>query len=440
MAGASDRLDPPPGSSPEPAGAAPDGGDPGGLDRGGHSADPEPGGPVPDPVPPPPGPPSRSRASRPGEVHDRLTVFVVRALFFFIAGGIGIYCAAQFQIDPFLTMVCACGLALVAIVAEMFFSKAPIRTISAITFGLIIGLVMSAVFQPVIEIMVPSLSRQGMPGQFTTITQFLRIISTTLFCYFGVTVLLRTKEDFKFIIPYVEFRREVKGRDFLILDSSAIIDGRIEALLATGVLDQRIAVPRFVFDELQVVADSPDRSRRERGRRGMDIALRVCREFGAEVLERALPPSAEVDLALLDLVGGTGGKLVTTDYNLQKRARLQGIPVLNLNDLAAALKPAIVPGESLRLKLLRPGEDPGQAVGFLPDGTMVVVENASRRIGQEVIVEVTSAIQTSAGKMVFGRTRRPPGAPPGRPFRQGDRSGAAGERPAPGDRGSRGRE
>jgi uncharacterized protein YacL len=268
---------------------------------------------------------------------------------------------------------------------------------------------MAAVLQPVVELVVQAISPLNFSAaENEKLLQFLQFITTTIFCYFGVTVLLQTKDDFKFIIPYVEFRKEVKGRAQLILDTSAIIDGRIQDLLATGVLDQRIAVPKFVFSELQAIADSPDRSRRERGRRGMDILDAICREHGAEILDRALPDREEVDSALLDVVAEAGGRLVTTDYNLQKRARLSGIPVLNLNDLASALKPAIVPGEVLRLKLLRQGEGPGQAVGFLSDGTMVVVENASRRIGQEVTVEVTSAIQTSAGKMVFGRTRRPP--------------------------------
>lgn len=345
---------------------------------------------------------------RPGEVHDRLTIFVVRALFFFIAGGIGLYCALEFGTDGLISILAACAIALVAIVGEVFFSRAPVRTISAITFGLIMGLILAAVLQPVIELIVEAIAPGPSLPRREQLLSFLKIISTTAFCFFGVTVLLHTKDDFKFIIPFVEFRKEVKGRSPLVVDTSALIDGRLQALLATGVLDHRILVPRFVFDELQAIADSPDRSRRERGRRGMDILEEIRRRHGAETVSHPVPPNGEVDAALLDLVAAVDGKLVTTDYNLQKRARLQGITVINLNDLAAALKPAVVPGEVLQVKLLRPGEDPGQAVGFLGDGTMVVVENSSRRIGQEVTVEVTSAIQTSAGKMLFGRTRRPP--------------------------------
>jgi len=375
---------------------------------------PLPSAPVPPALVPPPPPEAarrraRARPSLPGEVHDRLTIFVVRALFFFIAGGIGLYCAAQFQTDRFLSIISACVISMVVILGEVFFSKTPVRTIAAITFGLIMGIALSAILQPMVELIVQALA----PPSFRDVDrekllQFLRIVDTTVFCYFGVTILLQTKDDFKFIIPFVEFRREVKGRAPLVLDTSAIIDGRIHAFLATGVLDQRIAVPKFVFDELQAIADSSDRSKRERGRRGMDILDRICREYGAEILDRSRPPGTDVDAALLELVTFNGGRLVTTDYNLQKRARLQDITVINLNDLAQALKPVVVPGEGLRVRLLRPGEDQGQAVGFLDDGTMVVVENAGRRIGQEVAIEVTSAIQTSAGKMVFGRLRQPP--------------------------------
>jgi len=366
-------------------------------------------------------------AARAAEVHDRMTIFVVRALFFVIAGGIGFYCSilSQGRIDPVFSTLSGCGIALMVILGEAYFSKAPIRTISAITFGLIIGLVMSVVFQPVLELIVqfqPEMKPQEREG----LMKILNLISTTIFSFFGVTLLLQTKGDFKFIIPFVEFRKEVKGHSPLVLDTSAIIDGRIQALLATGVLDQRLVVPKFVCDELQTIADSPDRSRRERGRRGMDMLDQVCREYGAEILERSAPPGVDVDAALLEVVAEAAGKLVTTDFNLQKRAKLQGIMVINVNDLASALKPAIVPGEVLRVRLLREGEDPGQAVGFLNDGTMVVVESASRRIGQEVTIEVTSAIQTSAGKMIFGRLRRS-----GRNGRddRGSRGGRRDERP-----------
>jgi uncharacterized protein YacL len=243
------------------------------------------------------------------------------------------------------------------------------------------------------------------PEQMTVLVAFLKLVTTSIFCYFGVALLLSTKDDFKFIIPFVEFRKEVKRQSPVVLDTSVFIDGRIQGLLATGMLDQRLQVPRFVMDELQKVADSADRVMRERGRRGMDILQEIQRYHWVDVVNASLGPGEDTDAGLLRLASLHEGKLLTTDFNLTKRARLQGVPVLNVNDLASAMKPVFVPGEILSLRVLRPGEEPGQGVGFLPDGTMVVVENVREKIGQVVTVEVTSSLQTSQGKMVFARPK-----------------------------------
>jgi uncharacterized protein YacL len=289
----------------------------------------------------------------------------------------------------------------------MLFTKAPIRTVAAITFGLIIGLVLSLVFQSIVEFIVTTAVRDvSVSPKLESLLAFLRLVTTALFSYYGVTFLLQTKDDFKFIIPYVEFRREVKGHVPLVFDTSSFVDGRIEAILGTALFDQRLIVPRFVVGELQTIADSADRSLRERGRRGLDILNRIERAHHVEILAEERRPGEEVDRALIGLASAIGGKIVTTDYNLQKSAKLQDVPVLNINDLATALKPAFVPGEHMRVKLLREGDDKGQAVGFLRDGTMVVVENARNRIGDEVSIEVTSSLQTNAGKMLFGKLRR----------------------------------
>src|SRR5262249_31012946 len=158
------------------------------------------------------------------------------------------------------------------IILDVFFSKGPIRTLAAITFGLIMGLVLSLVFQFVVEFIVVAVTSAEVRSSsgYPALLSFLRVLTTTIFCFFGVTILLQTKDDFKFIIPYVEFRKEVKAHMPLILDTSCFVDGRIQSLLATGVFDQRLVVPKFVLNELQLIADSADRSLRERGRRGMD--------------------------------------------------------------------------------------------------------------------------------------------------------------------------
>lgn len=373
----------------------------------------------PDPGPAPPDDPRQrrrliTRGPLGKDAHDRLAIFAVRAIFFFVAAGLGVYgvnvlseVTSRQDLDPMMGMIIACATASVLIVLEMLFTKAPIRTVSAITFGLIIGLVLSLVFQSLVEFIVTAAVRDvRLSPRLESLLSYLRLVTMALFSYYGITFLLQTKDDFKFIIPYVEFRKEVKGHVPLIFDTSSFVDGRIEAILATALFDQRLVVPMFVVGELQTIADSADRSLRERGRRGLDILHRIERAHHVEIAAGERRPGEDVDRALISMASSLGGKLVTTDYNLQKSARLQGVAVLNINDLATALKPSFVPGEQMRVRLLREGDDRGQAVGFLKDGTMVVVEGARNRIGEEVSIEVTSSLQTNAGKMLFGKLRK----------------------------------
>lgn len=190
-----------------------------------------------------------------------------------------------------------------------------------------------------------------------------------------------------------------------LLDTSAIIDGRIADVVATGFVQGSLLVPRFVLRELQRLADGGDALRRNRGRRGFEILKRLQDLQSVEILEVEIAGAADVDTKLVELARQRGACIVTTDYNLNRVAELSGIDVLNVNDLANALKPVVLPGESLRVQLLREGKEAGQGVGFLEDGTMVVVEQGRRLLGQEVPVIVTSALQTSAGRMVFARPR-----------------------------------
>lgn len=190
-----------------------------------------------------------------------------------------------------------------------------------------------------------------------------------------------------------------------LLDTSAIIDGRIADVVGTGYLEGPLLVPRFVLRELQRLADGTDPLRRNRGKRGFEILKRLQELRRVEILEADLGGVGDVDDKLVELARQRGARVVTTDYNLNRVAELSGVSVLNVNDLANALKPVVLPGESLRVQVLREGKEPGQGVGFLEDGTMVVVEQGRRLLGQEVPVVVTSALQTSAGRMVFARPR-----------------------------------
>jgi uncharacterized protein YacL len=201
-----------------------------------------------------------------------------------------------------------------------------------------------------------------------------------------------------------------------LLDTSAIIDGRIADVAASGFLEGPVLVPRFVVAELQRLADGGDALRRNRGKRGFEVLQRLqeARGVAVQIVDADVAGVTEVDARLVELARRRGARIVTTDYNLNRVAELSGVSVLNVNDLANAVKAVVLPGERLRVHVLREGKEPGQGVGFLEDGTMVVVEQGRRLLGQEVAVVVTSALQTSAGRMVFARPRGDAEEPGGR--------------------------
>lgn len=192
-----------------------------------------------------------------------------------------------------------------------------------------------------------------------------------------------------------------------ILDTSAVIDGRFVELLRLGLLQGDVRLPRFVLSELQTLADSADDVKRARGRRGLDLLVRIQADETVRTLEAEYPQLSAVDDKLLELARDARGTLVTVDFNLTKVARVRDVPVVNLNEVAAALKPAYLPGETLAVHVSREGKEPGQGVGYLEDGTMVVIQEGSSHVGSDVRVEVTSVLQTSAGRMIFARLTSP---------------------------------
>jgi uncharacterized protein YacL len=302
------------------------------------------------------------------------------------------------------------AIGIVAVAADLFVKDKQITTISAIYFGLLLGLLLGALFSTALEPFLhdsPALAGRG---------QFLRLLITLVCCYVSVSVLLQTKDEFRFIIPYVEFSKQVKGGRPLVLDTSVIIDGRIADICDTRIIDTKLIVPRFVLQELQAIADSSDKLKRNRGRRGLDMLKRMQNNTKVELQmhEANLPEYRDlqkVDERLVALAKVLGARVVTNDYNLNKIAQLQGVEVINLNEVANALKSVALPGESLAVRVVKQGDQIGQGVGYLDDGTMVVVEQGRGFIGQEVTITVTSVLQTPAGRMVFGRVE--PGRPPG---------------------------
>ena len=223
-------------------------------------------------------------------------------------------------------------------------------------------------------------------------------------CYLAVSIVLTTKDNIRMVIPYVEFSRQVRGVRPMLLDSSALIDGRINSFSQTGFLDAPLIVPQYVIDEMHQLADSADAGKRERGRRGLGN-LRLLQDSSRTTvsIEQFESQSEDVDQALLTLAGEKNFRIVTTDFNLTRVADIHDVATLNLNDLSGQLRGNVVPGESIAIVIIREGESEGQGIGYLPDGTMVVVENARRHIGEEVIVVISNSVQTTAGRLVFAR-------------------------------------
>jgi len=235
--------------------------------------------------------------------------------------------------------------------------------------------------------------------------QFLYMLVIVVLPYLGIVLGARKGEwlePAKFVSLFQDARPQ---RRYRILDTSVIIDGRVADIVETGFLDGTLVVPQFVLKELQFIADSSDALKRNRGRRGLDILHRIQKMAGVEVIvsDADFPHVREVDLKLIELARSLLGRIVTNDFNLNKVAQLRGVEVLNINELANALKPVVLPGEQMTVFITKEGKEHNQGVAYLDDGTMVVVDNARSRIGRNLDIVVTSVLQTTAGRMIFGR-------------------------------------
>jgi uncharacterized protein YacL len=275
-----------------------------------------------------------------------------------------------------------------------------LRAFSATTFGLLLGTVVALL-----------VDRSGLFENAPENVQWLIRLALFLgFGYIGIILAMRSnKEDFSLIIPYVRFAPQNKPDNLLLLDTSVIIDGRIADLIETGFLEGLVVVPRFVLQEIQQIADSSDPIKRARGRRGLEMLNRLQRNAHTEVRihEGDFPEENEVDTKLIHLAHNLNARLYTNDYNLARIAELQKISYVNLHEVAKCLKVILLPGETLQLKIVREGRDKGQGIGYLPDGTMVVVNNGQSHVGQQVEVQVQTLLQTGAGVIVFAEIAVP---------------------------------
>ena len=294
-------------------------------------------------------------------------------------------------------------------------AKMPTRDVIAGAIGLFIGLIIARL----------------LGDAFSTIPivgDYIPIVFSIVIGYLGVHIMVQKQQEIAEVFDFVpRFLREVirmrpdvrtpmpltvrdgqEDRQYKLLDTSVIIDGRIADICETGFLEGTLLIPVFVLEELQHIADSPDALKRVRGRRGLDILQKIRKEsrMKVEITEADFEDIAEVDSKLLQLAQEVGGKIITNDFNLNKVAQLRGVPVLNINALSNAVKPVAIPGDLMSVQIVRPGKEHGQGLAYLDDGTMIVVDGGFRCMNEVVSVEVTSALQTAAGRMIFAKMAR----------------------------------
>lgn len=273
----------------------------------------------------------------------------------------------------------------------------PGQDIVAGTLGVIIGLAVGTLLiQPF--------------GVVPVVGPYLPILSNLLLAYLGLVVAVKKRDDIFSAFSRAPRERVAPADSSMpkILDTSVIIDGRIADITHAGFIDGKIVIPNFVLEELRHIADSSDTLKRNRGRRGLDILNRIQKELKVpvNVLDDNVDDGLEVDSRLVKLAQRMGGKVVTNDYNLNKVCELQGVPVLNINELANAVKPVVLPGEEMDVQIIKDGKESGQGIAYLDDGTMIVVDGGKSHIGQEIGVLVTSVLQTAAGRMIFAKLKQ----------------------------------
>ena len=325
---------------------------------------------------------------------------LVRVLFLLLStllgGVVGHYAEASFLMGGAIGM----ALGFVVLGLEIGVARNYPSYVPTVVLGLAVGFISAQLLEPVI-LRLPWVTELDLDRRAPGLVSFFLIF---LFSYLATAVILQTKDEFKFSIPYVQFRREGRGSRPMIVDTSALIDGRFQVVAESRMLDAPIVIARPVLVELQAIADSADPLKRNRGRRGLEGLQRLQANPHLDIRLDESPRVGEtVDLHLVGLAKRLDGRLVTTDFNLHKVAQVEGVDVVNLNALATLLKPTILAGEPFEIRLIRPGEEPGQGVGYLEDGTMVVVEGGRPKVGQTISAVATNTLQTQAGRLVFAK-------------------------------------
>ena len=352
-----------------------------------------------------------------------MILFVLRGAYLvLVASVVTLYVNSEFQqraglgfgqIFSIIAGVVAVAAGVVAL--DVYIREKRLSAISGVFLGLLAGLVSAYALSFVVDLIaVYAAPEDGIRREaFLDLLRGLKVVIGLVTSYVAMSLVLQTKDDFRFVIPYVEFAKEIRGSRPTVLDTSVIVDGRVLDIADTKVMQGAIVIPRFVLDELQAISDSSDKLKRARGRRGLDRLqkLRDHADLDVRIDEVADREAADagVDARLIAATRRLRGRLMTHDFNLAKVAKLRGVEVINLNDLARALRPVLLPGEAVQVLLVKAGEGAGQGVGYLEDGTMVVVDGGRDRLQEVVDATVTSSLQTSAGRMIFGKMNEGPG-------------------------------
>ena len=333
------------------------------------------------------------------------TVNLLRVLFVTFCGAIGSLISGELQGRTMPGLLIGLLAGLIIVLIDRLLKGISLRAFSSATFGLLLGLIFANLLA----------ASEVLRFQPETTQWVVRLIVYSTFAYLGMMLAMRSNRDeFSLIIPYVRFTRETMEHESLVLDTSVIIEGRIADLCATGFISRSLIVPRFVLSELQALADSREPVKRDRGRRGLEILnqLQNAREIELRIHESEAE-EGPVDERLVRTAKLLQARLLTNDNALGQIARLQQVPTLNLNDLIRALRPTVAAGDELELQLVKEGREAHQAVGYLPDGTMIVVNHARPRIGTSVKIIVSSALQTAGGRLIFAELKN--GAAPVEP-------------------------
>jgi uncharacterized protein YacL len=305
------------------------------------------------------------------------------------------YFVRPFNLSPLLTVAASVAIGALIVVVELRVRKASLKTLIGAALGSVLGIIGASLISLII-------GRMQVGAGTETFAQIMVLI---LMAYVGLVSGAHKGEYLDLSVLGGLFSDRTVRKAYKVLDTSVIIDGRVADICKTGFLEGTLVVPHFVLRELQQIADSADSIKRNRGRRGLDILEKVKGSPGVtvQIVEKDYPEVREVDLKLIELAKELGAKIVTNDFNLNKVSQLRGVEVLNINELANALKPVVLPGETMKVFILKEGKEYNQGVAYLDDGTMVVVDNARRMIGKTISTQVTSVLQTTAGKMIFGR-------------------------------------